>query len=398
MKAIQRLYRNQRGMSMLFVSLGMLGFIGASTLAIDVGMLMTARTQAQTSADSGALAGATALVYNDFTNRSPNGPAVTSAVNTALTNQVIAQPVSVKPGDVEFLNDPVTGQANMVKVTVYRTVARDNPVPTLMGRLIGINQADVQATATAQAGWANTQSCVLPFTIPDKWIEEQCGPEPCPFNPGPTAIPPDTFDIYDSKGKPLANPDVYVPPTSTTPAPTGYNPVADRGLQVVLKAGTGSQATPSFYNPWDIGGVTGASAYSANISGCNTSPLSIGDMMVPENGNMVGPTSQGVAGLIAQDQYASWDTGCQCVKGGDPKFKISPRIRPIPLYDPVVYANGQQSGKGIQLKVVGFLGFFIDSVDGGSSVTGYITPVLGKIIIGGPQVTSGFSQVVMLVK
>ena len=398
MKAIQRLYRNQRGMSMLFVSLGMLGFLGASTLAIDVGMLMTARTQAQTSADSGALAGATALVYNDFTNRSPNGPAVTSAVNTALTNQVIAQPVSVKPGDVEFLNDPVTGQANMVKVTVYRTVARDNPVPTLMGRLIGINQADVQATATAQAGWANTQSCVLPFTIPDKWIEEQCGPEPCPFNPGPTAIPPDTFDIYDSKGKPLANPDVYVPPTSTTPAPTGYNPVADRGLQVVLKAGTGSQATPSFYNPWDIGGVTGASAYSANISGCNTSPLSIGDTMVPETGDMHGPTVQGVTALYNQDPNARWDPTCQCVKGGDPKFTISPRIRPVPLYDPVVYANGQQSGKGIQLKVVGFLGFFIEGVNGGGDVTGRITPVLGKIIIGGPQVVSGFSQVVMLVK
>lgn len=397
MKAIKRLYRSERGMSMLFVSLGMLGFLGASTLAIDVGMLMTARTQAQLSADSGALAGATALVYNDFTNHSSNGPAVTSAMNTALTNKVIAQPVSVEPTDVEFLNDPVTGQTNMVKVTVYRTVARDNPVPTLMGRLIGINQADVQATATAQAGWANTQSCVLPFTIPDKWIEEQCGPEPCPFDPSvPPPGPIDTFDIYDSKGKPLANPDIYVPPTSTSPPPTGYNPVTDRGLKVTLKAATGNQATPSFYNPWDIGGVTGASAYSANISGCNSSPLSIGNVMVPETGDMHGPTVQGVTALYNQDPNAYWDTSCKCVKGS--KFTLSPRIRPIPLYDPVWYANGQQSGKNIQLKVVGFLGFFIDSVSPQSEVTGYITPVLGKIIIGGPQVISGFSQVVMLVK
>jgi hypothetical protein len=350
------------------------------------------------SADSGALAGATALVYNSFTDHTNTGPAVTSAVNTALSNQVIAQPVSVKPSDVEFLNDPVTGQTNLVKVTVYRTVARDNPVPTLMGRLIGINQADVQATATAQAGFANTQNCVLPFTIPDKWIEEQCGTETCPFNPSPTAIPPDTFDIYDAKGKPLANPDVYVPPTSSTPAPTGYNPVADRGTQVILKAGSGSQSTPSFYNPWDIGGITGAAPYRANISGCNPAPLSIGDMMLPETGNMVGPTAQGTQALVDQDPNARWDSSCQCVKGGDPKFTISPRIRPIPLYDPVVFANGQQSGKGIQLKVVGFLGFFIEGVNGGGDVTGRITPVLGKIIIGGPQLFNGFSQVVMLVK
>src|SRR6516164_9651585 len=108
MKTIQRLYRNEQGVSVLFVSLGMFGFLAATTLAIDVGMLMTARTQAQTSADAGALAGATALVYNNFTDHSATGPAVTSAINTALANQVIAQPVSVTPSDVQFLNDPVT--------------------------------------------------------------------------------------------------------------------------------------------------------------------------------------------------------------------------------------------------------------------------------------------------
>ena len=43
--------------------MGMMAFLSASMLAIDVGMLMTARNQAQNSADAGALAGATALVY-----------------------------------------------------------------------------------------------------------------------------------------------------------------------------------------------------------------------------------------------------------------------------------------------------------------------------------------------
>ena len=52
----------------------MMAFVGVSMLAIDVGMLMTARSQAQNSADAGALAGATALVYNDWDDRTADRP------------------------------------------------------------------------------------------------------------------------------------------------------------------------------------------------------------------------------------------------------------------------------------------------------------------------------------
>ena len=61
-------------------------------LAIDVGMLMTARNQAQNSADAGALAGATALVFDNYTDRSPTGPAVTSAIATAQGQQGDGRP------------------------------------------------------------------------------------------------------------------------------------------------------------------------------------------------------------------------------------------------------------------------------------------------------------------
>ena len=55
---LTRLHRDERGMSMVFVGVGFMAFLAATTLAIDVGMFMTARAQAQTSADSGALSGA----------------------------------------------------------------------------------------------------------------------------------------------------------------------------------------------------------------------------------------------------------------------------------------------------------------------------------------------------
>ena len=70
-------------MSLVFVGMGFMAFLAATTLAIDVGMFMTARSQAQTAADSAALAGAIALARDDFNNRSSSGPAVQSALAAA---------------------------------------------------------------------------------------------------------------------------------------------------------------------------------------------------------------------------------------------------------------------------------------------------------------------------
>ena len=69
MKRLQRLETDESGMSYVFVGMGLMAFLSASMLAIDVGMLMTARSQAQNAADAGALAGATALFYDDFADR-----------------------------------------------------------------------------------------------------------------------------------------------------------------------------------------------------------------------------------------------------------------------------------------------------------------------------------------
>ena len=58
MTRLRRLRDDESGMSYVFIGVGMMAFLSASMLAIDVGMLMTSRNQAQNSADSAALAGA----------------------------------------------------------------------------------------------------------------------------------------------------------------------------------------------------------------------------------------------------------------------------------------------------------------------------------------------------
>ena len=285
MNRLRRVRHDQSGMSYVFIGMGMMAFLSATLLAIDVGMLMTSRSQAQNSADAGALAGATALVFNSYTDRTTGGPAVTGARNAAQANKVMATSVSVLPSDVTFPPNPGTGLFNRVKVDVFRTTARGNPVSTLMAKVFGINTADIGATATAEASPANAMACVKPFTIPDKWTEKQ--------TPGWDMN--DTFEIYDQHGNPLANKDIYVP--AGQPGYTGYSMIADKGQLLMIRAGTGNNLEPSFYFSIAIGGITGGQEYRWNIANCNTTMMHFGDLLVMEPGNMVGPTVSGVQDL-----------------------------------------------------------------------------------------------------
>ena len=383
MNRLRRLRRDESGMSYVFIGLGMMAFLSGSMLAIDVGMLMTARSQAQNSADAAALAGATALVFNDWNDRSPGGPAVTHAINAGTANQVMHSNVSVQPSDVTFPLDP-TGEANRVKVDVFRTAERGNPVSTLIARFFGMETADIGATATAEASPANAMSCVKPFTIPDKWTENQT----------PGWDPDDTYDAYDNKGNPLANPDIYVP--ADQPGYTGYNMDRDRGTRLMIRAGTGNNITPSFYFSITLNGETGGSDYSWNIENCNTTVMHWGDLMIQEPGNMMGPTTQGAQALVAKDPNAYWDTSSNSVKGS--AFGHSPRVFPIPLYDPIYYDSGKRNGRNADLKVANWIGFFLESVQG-NDVIGRITPIAGlRDKNAGPAPDGAFPIAIRLVK
>ena len=392
---VRQVRRDERGSSLVMIGFSLMALFAATMLAIDVGMLMTARTQAQTSADAGALAGATALVYNSFTNHSSSGPAVAGAINTAKTNLVVGREVSVTPADVTFPFNSVTGQADQVQVTVYRTRARSNPISTMIASFFGIDTVDVAATATATASPADAATCVLPFTIPDKWTEKGCGGASCPWSVN------ETFDMYAKQGQnqnagpPLLHPDIYVPPGSRDA--TGYNPSTDKGLRLVLKNNNQNRVAPSMYNAWAIPGGVGGDYYRENIAACNSRVVAIGDLLTPENGNMTGPTQQGTSDLMASDPNAYWDDGCNCVKGS--RYPVSPRIRAVPLYNPTRYTEGQHSGRSQpELEVVNYLGFFIEDVTGGGEVIGRVHPISGRVRNPTSPAIGAFAQAIMLVK
>jgi Flp pilus assembly protein TadG len=378
---LRDLRRDERGMSFVFVGLGFLAFMAATTLAIDVGMFMTARTQAQTAADAGALAGATALAFDSFDDRSAGGPAVQNAVNAAVANSVIGAAPSVQPGDVTFPVGP-TGN-NRVAVNVFRSSARGNPLDTLIGPLLDVPTVNIAATATAEASPANAITCVKPFAIPDRWIENKTPP----WTTG------STFDRYDNKGRVIQNADVYVPAGQAGYA--GYNPTRDKGLLLTLRAGTGNNIEPTMYYSWSMPSNTGADDYRGNIAGCNTTIVHFGDSMTQEPGDMTGPTNQGVDDLIAADPYAYWDTSKNEVHSTK---NPSPRVFPIPLYDPDYYQSGKVNGRNATLRVANWIGFFVVTRNG-NQITGRITPILGIIDNNaGPAPTGTFPVAIRLVK
>jgi len=388
---IQHLRRDERGMTMAFVAIGFMAFLTATTLAIDVGMYMSARSQAQNGADAGALAGAIALAFNDFDNRNAGGPAVSAAISAAHANVMIGEAPSVLPADVTFPNDPA-GHPTRVKVSVYRNSERDNEIPTIFGKIFGVDSVNIAATATAEASKANAMTCVKPFMIPDRWSESSGT-----FNPLSS-----TFRMYDNQGNllPPGSRDTYIPANQT--GYTGYTD-ADRGTQLILRAGSGNNIEPTAYQSWSMpgnNGLIGGEWYRSNISGCNHTLISI-DLSNPlyltqEPGNMVGPTNQGVDELIALDPSAHWDNSCRCVRGSNKP--ISPRVTPLPLYDPKKYAEGKANGRNADFWLANILGFFIDRRVG-NQVYGYITPISG-IVNGnaGPAPAGAFPVAIRLVE
>lgn len=360
---VRRLIRDERGMSLVFVGLGLMAFVAATMLAIDVGMLLTARSQAQNSADAGAHAGAVALAFEDYNDRSPSGPAVTSAVREATTNKVMGADVSVTPADVEFLNDP-TGEPNRVRVHVYRNTERGNPLGTFIAQLFGTPTVDTSAVATAEASPADLPSRCLPFTIPDKW-DERTSP---PFNADTSY-----FDLYanrtgNSPGARLANPDVYIGPEDRVNY-TGYKPLlttqgGDIGTLIKLKTDPGTTVSPSVYNPIVVPGEgTGADNYRNGIINGVCPTGGFGDNLTLEPGDMAGPTRQGIEDLIAKDPSAYYDEDCHCVMRSTPtgpqSAGDSPRVADIPLYDPYYYETHQQTGRNVAFKVANYLSVFV---------------------------------------
>lgn len=336
--------RDTRGVSIVFVAITIVACMAAVALSIDIGMLLNARTEAQRAADSAALAGAGWLIPNP----TDDAGAETEAINYGALNTVTDIPVTLLPQDVD-----VDLAQQKVTVTVRRRGDRGTAVPTWFARVFGVNEVDVEARAAAQVLPAGSATCVKPFAIPDAFEDVNGNGV---FDTG--------VDNYD--------PAVHGYGTNWRNAGSlgddGLNFVDDFGRPMGVKQGGPSDPPqPGWYYPWDIPQVdgspaTGGDKYRWNIANCNPSIISYGEQYWIENGNMIGPTVQGVLDLIAQDPDAYWDPVDNTVKDSNraPNWESSPRVGIVPVWNP-----GRPFDPGKQpIEFTNFISMFFEGVTG----------------------------------
>jgi hypothetical protein len=350
--------RNENGQVLVFVALAILVILGLAALGIDVGFMYSVRHELQRSADAGALAGASRFVEADSAwSANPGDPVMVQA--DARARQFAAMdPVAAKPLDPTTEVAVAFPSQDRVRVTTRRTV------PLFFARVLGRTNQQISATAVAEAAVADTGvQCLKPWMVPLPWNDLETPPNL-------------TF-----------NPEIGEQPIPLPNIPTGEKFIVKIGEpfnkngQVDLPS---LQQESGHFFAIDLCGDTGASAYRDRIqSACRDAcSVSLGDYLTLEPGNMVGPTKQGVDGLMGLDPAAKWNPDPAVI--ADPNmsgewvtgskfsdWRQSPRLVKIPIYDPSELLS---QGK-TDIKVAGFAGFWIEGYETKQgTVTGYFVP------------------------
>ena len=368
--------RSERGATIAFVAVSMVALLSAMALAIDLGMLMKARTDAQRVADAAALAGASA--YRDAQGPTLQDQISGRAFDYASRNNVLQTAVDVSnqagptSSGTDFVWTSTEATVTMMPVTSrVRVTVRRPVIDTWFARMFGVNAMPVSATAVAEASNAGGATCVKPFALADAWDEATSDDNPANnvWEEGEEwSYDPDS-DYY----KPWqGDPDTY-----GNGVETGYGSafrdgqppgvIADRGRPLVIKPQDPQNdfmITPGNFFAWEMpddpnlpncaqGGVGangGAVQFANSICGCNNSVVTVNTPYDVKPGDMRGPTRNGMKALIDLDPGAHWDDVQKTVISPlypntteNPTNGLnSPRVIKIALYDPEeLYKSGR---------------------------------------------------------
>ena len=110
---------------------------------------------------------------------------------------------------------------------------------------------------------------------------------------------------------------------------------------------------------------------------------------------MMGPTTSGAELLMAKDPTAQWDEVNKKVINSSYPGQ-SPRVFPIPLYDPIYYDSGKRNGRYADLKVANWIGFFLEEVKS-NQLYGRIIPIAGIRKTGADAPSNLFPKAIRLV-
>lgn len=376
---------DDRGSVLVVVALGLLPLMSAMALAIDIGMLFTARAEAQRAAESAALAGASAFMEGGPHNqvamakqRAREFAATNDIRGISLDTTVILTSLNAD-SSVEMVVQVIPSEFK-VRVWTFR-----ESVPLWFARVFGADQWTVKAMAAAEAVASGTARCVKPFAVPDAWYDHDDDTNRNHVWDG--------NEDWELGSSPMDRYEVLAPNHGNATTATGYGSwfrndyPRDYGRRIQLKVADPNDVhmmAPSIFLPWQIdpwpgqeqcasqgGGQNqpGAATFRTNICTCNPRRIELGVEYPVLTGNMTGPTFQGVQQLISDDPNAWWNPLTNRVEDSvfGEGWIHSPRIITVPLFDP-----RQVTGSGMQNITFNNFGlFFIEEQSNPSdSVTG----------------------------
>lgn len=377
----------ERGVTLVMMALMLFLALGMSALAIDYGMIKSAKAEAQRAMDAAALAGASA-----FINLDPD-------FNFDSAARVRAKEYAVKHTVHRVIvdtNAPPAGNLTVdVDLPAYKVTATytGKGIPLWFANVFGTSTMAINALAAAHVVDAGVSTCLMPVAVPDMWVnapdlaQDKNDNGLMDFN---DRNGNGQWDWSSGKGKSAPNEeweqwvfdpgegDVYYPPNNIDP--TGYgsdtrdgitDPVgnqsrtADYGRQMVMmQLDPASTGIESNYLAWGKDGDAASdSALAARIRDPSCDETALSTPYVRAANGSKPNLGQAWADRINREPSAdwTWDDATNSVRCGSSACPedwqdVSPRVVSIGLYDPIILTGPNDNA----IEFVNFAKVFLD--------------------------------------
>jgi Flp pilus assembly protein TadG len=363
---------DERGATAAFVAVAIVMMLGMVALAVDLGMLLGARTDSQRVADAAALAGAASFITL------PNDPDRPRdwAIEYAAKNTVQGTVADVRAEDVDVLMTE-----KKVRVRVRNITARGNAVRTIFARVLGWDEVNIGTVAAAEASTAEkTTLCPIPLALPDRWLDGDANAvfegtgnnDPDKY----VAFEPETFienvttqqetfftpgdftgyyegnigDVIEIKTASNSGGDGEASPCVETESwRCWFQPLATNGAQMPVDTTMGGN---DYLRPWIWACPDGEAA-----------PIGIGDYVYESSGGGDKQTllHQDFVDVMNEEPDLYWDGECVLELGNEAAGCVESgyRVRSMPVIDPTSVTG---SGSGVNALVSGLTCVFLEQV------------------------------------
>jgi hypothetical protein len=353
--------RVRRGGTLVLVAVLLTVLVGCAALAVDLARAYGVRTQLRTLTDASALSGAT-----DLARQAAEGDALSRALALRVGNRVggtvmgdVGMGASdVVPGTWDFAAGAFTPTA-WAAATAVRATAR-HQLPWSFARIFGTEGRALTATAIAALGSPRWRRCLTPWAVPYSNLLVTLG-RPATD----TAYRLTAADVALLRDGQL--PIVFKVSSSTQDlggAVVGGSAI--NGNYYAVRLPPVQYANGSAGNPQGGASVYRDALGSVACTG-DSRTAGVGDWLDLQNGNMVGPTRQGMQALCGG---AGNSFGCNA-----------------PVYLPIW--NARSGGSASAWVQVLYVGAFVVTQFNNGAVTGYLTALSADPYTGGFQPRPG---------